>query len=166
MEKSFKFKHIENNLIKLLTLIVSNQNILKYIYYIDSDDPLSQPDVTEDLIENGNIILTPFNPEVLSQEKICMFFNPYEGNLKNQPLSDIVFLIDLIIPTNKWLLSGLGQIRAFRIADEIAQDIDQKNVAGIGQTEIERFRMFKLNDVYSGLTLWIKVNSSSMKGLR
>ena len=30
-------------------------------------------------------------------------------------------------------------IRAFRIADEIAQDIDQKNVAGIGQVEIEGF---------------------------
>ena len=65
MEKSFKFKHIENNLIKLLTLILGSQNILKYIYYINSDDPLSQPDVEQDLIENGNIILTPFNPSFI-----------------------------------------------------------------------------------------------------
>jgi hypothetical protein len=145
---------------------MGNQNVLKYIYYVDSDDPLSQTDVTQDLIQTGNIILTPYNPTLLSQEKICLFINPYEGNLKHQPLSDITFLIDVIIPINKWLLAGLGEIRAFRIADEIAQLIDQKSVAGIGQVEIEKFRMFKLDDTYGGLTLWVKVNSSSMKGLR
>lgn len=166
MEKSFKFKHIENNLMKLLALIVGNQNILKYIYYIDSNNPISQPDVTQDLIENGNIILTPFNSEVLSKEKICMFINVHEGNLKYQPLSDIVILIDVIIPIKKWLLNGLGQIRVFRIADEIAQLIDQKNVAGIGQVEINNFRTYKVDNTYGGLTLWIKINSSSMKGLR
>ena len=55
-----------------------------------------------------------------------MFVNPTEGNLKRQPLSRLTFLIEVAIPTSKWLLSGLGEIRAFRIADEITQEIDQK----------------------------------------
>ena len=165
MEKSFKFKHIENNLLKLLALIVNHQPILKYIYYLD-DDPLSQPDVTVNLLESGHIVLTPFDQSILDQQMVKIFLNPLEGNLDTQPLSNITFILDIVVPINKWLLHGLGQIRAFRIADEFAQLIDGQMVAGIGECEITRFRLFKVSNDYSGLTLWVRVNSSTMKGLR
>lgn len=164
MQKSFKFKHIENNLLKLLTLIINNQNILKYIYYLD-DDPLSKPDVTENLI-GKNVILTLFDENVLSEQAIKIFINPYKGDLRTQPLSNLSFVIDIVIPNSKWILHGLGQLRAYRIADEIAQLIDQKNVAGIGECEITQFKAFRINEEYSGLSLEIKINSSTTKGLR
>ena len=34
MEKSFKFKHIEKNLVNLFMLLYENKNIAKYIYYL------------------------------------------------------------------------------------------------------------------------------------
>lgn len=165
MEKSFKFKYIEENLLKLLRILQQNKNFKKYIKYL-VDNPLSQSDVTEDLIQTGNIVLTPFDTKILNQQKALLFINPLEGNLKNQPLSNITFLVDIIVPNSKWLLNSLGQIRVFRIADEIAQDVDQKKVMGIGECEVTKFKVFKVNDDYSGLSLWLNVSSSTLKGLR
>jgi hypothetical protein len=165
MEKSFKFKHIENNLLKLLTFFLDNQNIKKYIYHL-VDDPISQTNVTIDLIENDYIILTMFDENILTEEQIRIFFNPMSGSLKSQPVSEITYIMDIIIPNNYWVLHGLGQLRAFRIADEFAQDIDQQLVAGIGECEITNFKAYKVGKNYSGLSLWIKVCSASMKGLR
>lgn len=166
LDKSLKFANIENNLLKLLDLILNNQNILKYIYYIDSNNPLSESNVSTNLLESGNIILTPFDPTVLTEESIRMFINPLEGSFNNSSLSNLTFLVDVIIPINKWLISGMGQIRTFRIFDELSQDIDQQRVMGITQTEIIKFRIYKVDDKYSGMSVWIKVNSSTMKGLR
>lgn len=164
MESSYKFKYIEENLIKLVGILLQNENLKKYIIHL-TDDPLSEPNVTEDLIESRNIILAPFDDRILTEEKVILFVNPLRGNLNNQPLSDLIFLVDIIIPTSKWLLNGLGQIRAFRIADLIARDVDQKRIMGVKENEVTEFRIFKVNNNYSGLSLTIKVNSSSMKGL-
>ena len=165
MKKSFKFKHIENNLLKLLALILNNQNILKYIYYLD-DDPLNQPNVSVNLLETNNIILTLFDENILSEQKIKVFLNPLQGNFDNMPLSDLVYILDIVVPNSKWILHGLGQLRAYRISDEFSQMVDGQMVAGIGETEIIKFKTFKVNDNYSGLSLLISVKSSTMKGLR
>lgn len=166
MEKSCKFKHIENNLIKLLEVLLSNENLKKYIFYL-IDDPLSQPTVDVDLLETNNIILNLFDSNILDERRVTLFINPLEGDLRSQPLSDLTFTIDIVIPYKKWIMGEFGgQLRVFRIADEIAKEIDQKNVMGIGDTEIVRFRLFKVNNDYSGMTLWIKVNSSTLKGAR
>ena len=165
MKKSFKFKHIENNLLKLLALILTNQNMLKYIYYLD-DDPLGQPNVSVNLLDTNNIILTLFDEKILTEQQIKVFLNPLQGNLEYLPLSDLTYTLDIVIPNNKWILHGLGQLRAYRISDEFAQMVDGQMVAGIGETEITRFKTYKVGDSYSGLSLWIRVNSSTMKGLR
>jgi len=165
METSFKFKHIENNLIKLLMLFIGNQNICKYIYYLN-DDPLNNADVSIDLINNGNIIVAPYNEKIIMEEKVIVFLNPLLGSLDNYPLSTITYEMDIVTPIDKWILSGLGQFRTFRIADEFSQLIDQQKVAGIKDVTITKFKIFKVNDSFSGLSLLIDVNSSSMKGLR
>lgn len=165
MKKSFKFKHIENNLLKLLSLILNSQPILKYIYYLDND-PQSKPDVTEYLLGTGHIVLTLYDEKILDETKVKVFFNPLQGNLKKKPLSDLIYTLDIIIPNSKWVLAGLGELRAYRIADEFSQLIDGQMVAGVGECEITDFKAYKVGDKYSGLTLFIKVNSSTMKELR
>ena len=150
---------------KLLSLILSNQNILKYITHL-VDDPLSESDVTEDLLENGSIILTLFDEEILTDLKVKLFLNPFNGSLKSMPLSDIVFTLDILVPNLYWKLNGLGQLRPYRIADEFAQLVDGQKVAGIGEVNITNFKSYKINKTYSGITLFVEVNSSTTKGLR
>jgi len=137
-------------------LLLSSKNISKYIYHL-VDDPLSESDVTEDLMGNGNIILTLFDETVLTNSQVKVFLNPFNGSLKSMPLSDIVFTLDI--------LNGMGQIRPYRIADEFAQLVDGQKVAGIGEVNITNFKAYKVNTTYSGLTLFIEVNSSTLKGV-
>ena len=144
--------------------MLSSQNILKYIYHL-VDDPLSESDVTEDLMVNGNIILTLFDETVLTNSQVKVFLNPFNGSLKSMPLSDIVFTLDIIVPNLYWKLNGMGQIRPYRIADEFAQLVDGKKI-GIGEANVTNFKAYKVNATYSGLTLFIEVNSSTTKGLR
>jgi len=145
-------------------LLLSSKNISKYIYHL-VDDPLSESDVTEDLMGNGNIILTLFDETVLTNSQVKVFLNPFNGSLKSMPLSDIVFTLDIIVPNLYWKLNGMGQIRPYRIADEFAQLVDGQKVAGIGEVNITNFKAYKVNTTYSGLTLFIEVNSSTLKGV-
>jgi hypothetical protein len=165
METSYKFKNIENNLLKLLDILQQNENLKKYIVCL-VDDPLSQSNVSQDLIESGHIVLNIFDENVVDKQKIKIFINPLEGDLRYQPIGEVTFLFDIIIPTSKWKINNSTQLRAFRIADEIAQDIDQKKVAGAGEVEVTKFRIYKLNQNYSGLSLWVNVKSTTVKGLR
>ena len=145
--------------------MLGSQNILKYIYHL-VDDPLSESDVTEDLMSNGNIILTLFDETVLTNSQVKLFLNPFNGSLKSMPLSDIVFTLDIVVPNLYWKLNGMGQLRPYRIADEFAQLVDGQKVAGLGEVNITNFKAYKINATYSGLTLFIEVNSSTLKGLR
>ena len=145
-------------------MLLGSQNISKYIYHL-VDDPLSESDVTEDLMGNGNIILTLFDETVLTNSQVKVFLNPFNGSLKSMPLSDIVFTLDIIVPNLYWKLNGMGQIRPYRIADEFAQLVDGQKI-GIGEANITNFKAYKVNATYSGLTLFIEVNSSTTKGLR
>jgi len=150
----------------LLSLLLGSQNISRYVYYLDNDplDP-SKSDVTVDLLGNGNIILTLFDEKVLTESQVKLFLNPFQGTLKTMPLSDIVFTLDIIVPNLYWILSGMGQLRPYRIADEFAQLVDGQKVAGLGMVNITNFKAYKVNDTYSGLTLFIGVNSSTLKGV-
>ena len=149
---------------KLLSLLLESKNISKYIYHL-VDDPLSESDVTEDLMGNGNIILTLFDETVLTNSQVKVFLNPFNGSLKSMPTSDIVFTLDIIVPNLYWKLNGMGQIRPYRIADEFAQLVDGQKVAGMGEVNITNFKAYKVNATYSGLTLFIEVNSSTLKGV-
>lgn len=162
MSVSLKFQHIEKNLVKLFTLLYENKNISKYVYHL-VDNPLSMPDVEVDLLENGNYLLTVFDDKILQEEKVRIFLNPYNGDLRSIPVGEITYVMDIVIPNSKWILHGLGEIRAFRIADEFSCMVDGQYVAGLGQVNITNFRLFKVNDSYSGISLFIKINTSTLK---
>lgn len=167
MNASLKFKFIGQNTFKLLQPIVKNQNILRYIKYLDKDDPLDKKlpdiDMRTDLITDGTIILTPFDKNVLAKEKIKIFFTPIDidfGNGKDV-LNTTYYMIDIMVPTSKWRLSN-GEFRAYMIAYEIAQTIDNKNIAGLGKVNIvDRAIQGKVTDTFSGLNFKIAVDSAN-----
>jgi hypothetical protein len=163
LSSSLKFENIESNLVKLFMLLYFNQNIAKYVYYL-VDDPLSiTQDVPVDLKDEGYYLLTVFDNSIPQTEKVRIFLNPYSGNLKKIGTGEILYQMDIIIPNTKWILNGMGQLRAFRIASEFNKMVDGKPVAGIGSVYIEGFRTFKVNDTYSGISLFINTTALTTK---
>ena len=163
-EVSKKFSQIENNLTRIFSLIYTNSNINKYIYYL-TNDPLSEPKVPIDLYENGNYFLTFFDGSIPNTEKIRIYINAVSGNFTKTPLSTIKILVEVVIPNKYSYLAGMGQVRAIRIFDEISQMVDQQKVAGITDAHISNYSSGKIaNTEYCAFVLEISVNSSTLKG--
>lgn len=168
MTTSYKFRNIEEYLLTIYELIINNQNLLKYMYYLDND-PLSHANISQSVINNNikdHILLTLFDINILTDEKVQLFLNPYKGNLRDRPSSDLLYRLDIVVPTDKWRLKGLGQLRAYRIADEFSQMVDGQAIAGVGNVVIFDFDAFKLSDKFSCLSLKFEVKSLSIVGLR
>lgn len=165
VDVSYKFRNLEKNLMKLVFPITTNQNIKRYIKDL-SKNPLdsTKPDIVDDLI-NDNILLEPFNETILPEKKVVIFIYPYDGNLKYQPTGRHTFIIDIICPYNNWFLEGeSGLIRPIRIADEISQLIDGQNIAGVGDVNIANYKSGKLNTSYGYFSLFVEIQSVTLKG--
>jgi hypothetical protein len=165
---SLKFDKVEKHLVDMLMLIDQNQNIKRYIKYL-SNTPLDktdeQPDINDSLI-NDNLILTPYNDKIITEPKVVLFCNPMNGDLESENVGEEIFTIDMIVPISSWVLQGQGKLRTFRISAEIAKLIDDKDVTGIGKVKITKFKCYKVNDSNAGMTIWIRVNTATSKGLR
>jgi hypothetical protein len=161
MNATNKFKFMGQNLDKMMYMLVTNQNILRYMKYLDNNPlDVGKTDVAEEELK-GQFITDIFDPEILEVTKNKMFFHPMEGALETQPIGYDIYMLDIIIPSRYWKLEGQGEFRAFKIAEEIAKKIDGQQVAGIGLIDIIKWKTYRIESSYKGLTLWIKVNSTT-----
>lgn len=171
MSISLKFKHIGTNTVKMLMPIVNNQNFLRYLTYL-TDDPLAlktydrngqsvnQPDITT--IPIGDTVkLTPFDPNIITESKIIVFFYPLKGDLSNIVGTDIYELV-IACPLQYFILQGSGEFRPFMMAYEIAKMLDsQSEIAGVAKIEIKNWQIFKASDSNVGLSLLIHVKNGN-----
>jgi len=174
MSLSLKFKHMGKNIVKILIPIISNQNFLRYVYYL-TDEPLlhqtydtqgnliNQPDIQDNPI-GTSLLLTPFDPTVLTNSVVKVFIYPLRGNLSD-PISNDVYEIIILCDISHYILNGSGELRLFMIAYEICQSIDNQYIAGAGSSvKITDWRMFKVNDTYAGLSVWANVSNGTLRG--
>lgn len=136
---SLKFKFIEQHLGKLFFAIASNKNIAKYVFYKNSNDPLSMPDVTVNMIDEGYYHLNFFDTTVSEDEKIRLFFNVI-GSPLNEPVDNVTFLIEVVCPPKYYALKGQGMFRGIRVLDEIAMMVDQQIGIGAGKVKMVNYR--------------------------
>lgn len=156
---------MSKNTTDLIYAMLTNRNLARYIHYIGDFDPLdvNLPNVKSSVVKANNFVLTHFNLDVLSEAKILVFINPVQGKFNsNNVLAGDQYVVDIIIPYKYWYIGNTGELRAYKIAYEICQAIDFKNVAGIGNVEITNWNSSKVNDLYSGLKLFISVTNGTM----
>ena len=166
MDVSLKFKFIEDYLTKLFFAIVQNKNIAKYVYYNKSNDPISMPTVTADLLGEGYYYLNFFDEKIAEDEKIRLFLNVI-GSPLNEPMDNITFLLEVVMPEKCYILSGRGEIRGMRILDEVARLIDQKLGIGIGEAKVKNLRVSRVpNSDYNVVSINIIIKSPNIKGQR
>lgn len=168
MEVSNKFRNINANLEKIFEAICENKTIAKLVFYLDHD-PISKPDVSINMLKEGYYFINFFDGSIPEKDKIRLFVNFIDGDF-SRPTSGtgtLDFLIEIVIPMKYWVLSGKSELRAVNVLDEIAMMIDQQLGFGIGQARVTRCRSSKVSGAdYNVMSANIRVNSSSLKGLR
>lgn len=163
MGESNKLRNTSKDLNTILSHLVQNQNLKRYLYYLDND-PLSEDktDIGGTLI-NENIILTPYDSRVVSEESVKIFVNLNSGNLRTQPVGIYTYSMEIICPLTKWVLEGKSQIRPHQIAYEITRKLDGVKINGVGKAEVENVNFGKLDETYGWGRLLFKVNTNTLK---
>jgi len=109
---STKFAYIEDSIKAMLEPLKSDQNFLRLInylsdfpyqqsYYDDAQNLVLQPDIVMpyDLIGNSDILLTLFNPLIVKDAKVYIFFSHLHFNSNDTTaLIEHNFVMDIVIP--------------------------------------------------------------------
>ena len=161
---SLKFKHISDNTNKLVSALLDNQDFLKWIVYLE-DDPLSMPHVPPQHILGNKLILTEFNEKILKEREIKVFLTPFRGvPHRGKVLADDVYEMNITMPNEYSYIYPYRLDRRGEIARQVTISLDQQRVAGIGEVEVgANYNMYKINETYVGMTLFITVTNGSVK---
>ena len=166
MAESIKFSNIESSVVDIFTLILQNQNIRRYLKYMDNEPlSVSKSDITDTLV-NENIFLKPYSDVLISTDaaECYLFAGNLFGTVNQYPTAPINIKFIICCPNDYWVLEGKGKLRAFRIADEISKLIDSNHETGAGRVEITNFSVTPLNNnKYSALDFDVQFNTSTKK---
>lgn len=129
-------KELGPNLQKVVTRLQANQNLLKLLYYSDKD-PLSQPDLTQQQIQEEIFdklikIVPRVGPKETAQSLISIRVVNGRTNGGNSEFRDIGIAIEVFVPLTQWFIKDTN-LRPFCIMGEIQSSLNGKVINGIGK---------------------------------
>lgn len=170
--ESQKFKYISDNTSKLVNEMLTNQNLAKYIYYLDNEkhplDP-SNPSISPIRVRDKNFKFVLFDDNIVADTQILVFVNPAMNNYRGTTLSIDTFVMDVAIPNKYWIIHNGGdiQLRAYEIAYETAKAVDGKSITGIGDVEIVSAQTGRIGSKgISVISIVIEVKNTATKVLK
>lgn len=127
---------IGENLQKIISRLMDNQNLLKYLYYSDKD-PLSHEDLTDEQIKKEIFEkLVKVTPRIGSKEtaQSLILVRCSQGSRlgANSEFKLINFIVEIYVPDTQWLIKGQN-LRPFAIMGEIQKSLDGKLINGLGK---------------------------------
>jgi hypothetical protein len=119
----------------IINKILSNDNVLKLLYYHTKDclkEKKLTPEQKESLFENKQISNVPkvvINKNALSYIRIT--FDSFTPNATNPYYRDYIVEIKILCHFDDWNLDGF-ELRPYRIAGEIDSMLNGQHLTGIG----------------------------------
>ena len=129
-------RDLGENAQKIMKRLLANQKLLKLLYYTDKD-PLNQPDLTEEQIQNEVfetlVKITPrVGPKETSHSIVTMRITRGRQNVENNEFKDVRINIEVFVPLTQWIIKDV-QLRPFAILGEIQESLDGKTINGLGR---------------------------------
>ncbi len=135
---------IGENLQKIITRLMANDNLVNLLYYSDKD-PLSQPPLTEkqkrELVFEKLIKVIPrVGPK--EDAKSIIVLRVVDGNKleSNTEFRDIQISIEVFVPLTQWIIKDTN-LRPFAIMGEIEKSLEGKVVNGLGRIKGGNFSL-------------------------
>lgn len=126
---------IGENAQKIIKRLMSNQDLVKLLYYTDKD-PLSHEDLTEEQIEKEVFqkfikIIPRIGPTEYSNSIISMIVSQGSSN-ENNEFKDITLMFEIFVPITQWIIKDTN-LRPFKIMGEIQKSLVGKRINGLGR---------------------------------
>lgn len=120
----------------IMKRLLANQRLLKLLYYTDKD-PLSQPDLTEEQIQNEVFeklvkIVPRVGPKLDAKSVITIRIVRGRQNAENNEFENIQINIESFVPLTQWIIKDI-QLRPFAIMGEIQRSLNGKTIDGLGK---------------------------------
>lgn len=129
---------IGENLQKIITRLMANNNLVNLLYYTDKD-PLSQPHLTEEekkekIFEKLIKIVPSVEPR--EDEKSVVVVQVIGGNRlgSNTEFRNVKIAIEVFVPMTAWIIKNTN-LRPFAILGEIEKSLQGKTINGLGKIE-------------------------------
>lgn len=137
---------------KIITRLMSNQNLVKLLYYTGKD-PLSEPDLTpaqlqEEVFEKLIKIVPRVGPKETAKSLISLRVVNGNINGQNGEFRDFVIGIEVFVPLTQWIIKDTS-LRPFRIMGEILKSLNGKNINNVGKMTAGNFSINFLTEEIS-----------------
>ena len=129
---------IGENLQKIVTRLMANDNLVNLLYYTDKD-PLSQPHLTneekkEKIFEKLIKIIPRVGPKETAQSVIAIRVTNGTKIQTNTDFRNVKISIEVFVPLTQWIIKDTN-LRPFAILGEIQKTLEGKTVNGLGKIE-------------------------------
>ena len=119
--------------------VLSNQNLLKYIYY-GNDDPLSEKDIEDlSLVVDKYVFFKPKMLDTLKEQKAYLTLTTSGSpDYSGERITNVTFTFNILTHLEIYDLAD-GSTRAWRICKELSDLFTDTNGPWIGNCEMEDF---------------------------
>lgn len=127
---------VGENMMRIIKRLMTNQNLLKMLYYTDKD-PLSQPDIPEDIIRNDIYqklikVVPILDPTETARSVISVVTRNGVMNEENTEFRDVMIRVEVYVPNTQWFVKS-DNLRPFIIMGEVQKSLEGKSINGMGR---------------------------------
>lgn len=148
-------EELGTNLQKIMSRLLSNQRLLKLLYYTDKD-PYSQPDLTQEQIQKEVFekfvkIVPRVGPKETANSIIVLKVGQSEYDESNSEFRNIRIDIESFVPLTQWIIKD-DNLRPFAIMGEVQKTLNGKTINGLGKIKGGDFILNFLTEEISAYT--------------
>ena len=127
---------IGENLQKIVTRLMANDELVKLLYYTDKD-PLNQPALTqkqkqEEIFEKLIKIIPRVGPKEDAKSIIVVKATRASKDPSNTEFRNVKIQVEIFVPLTQWFIKDTN-LRPYLIMGEIEKSLNGKTVNGIGR---------------------------------
>lgn len=140
------------NLQQIVKRLMSNENLVKLLYYTDSDPlanaPLTEDEKKEKIFEKIIKVVPRVGPKEDAKSLIVVRVANGKPNYTNPEFLDIEICIEVFTPLTQWIIKD-SNLRPFAIMGEISSSLKGKTINGLGKIDGGGFELNFLSEEIS-----------------
>lgn len=129
-------RDIGENLQKIVSRLMANDNLVNLLYYTDKD-PLSQPPLSEEqkrkeVYEKLIKIVPRVGPKETANSIIVVRTVSGRRDINNSEFKKVNIQVEVFVPLTQWIIKN-SNLRPFAILGEIQESLNNKTINGLGK---------------------------------
>lgn len=146
---------IGENLQKIISRLMANDELVKLLYYTDKDPyggaPLTMEQKRSEIYEKLIKIVPRVGPKETAKSIVVVQVISGRQNPDNAEFKNILIRVEVFVPLTQWIIKD-SNLRPFAILGEIQKSLNDKTINGLGKMRGGDFELNFLSEEVSCYT--------------